>query len=253
MSVKCIVSWSGEKSRRIASYLTSFLSRVLPEVEWWISERSLEPGREWWPELRESLRCSRNAILCLTQENMDASWLLFEAGAVFKGDSEARIHSILFGRRKLEEPLREFQYTRFGGDDMRKMLDGMRERLNDPPSFTEVHERFDRYWDDLRKAVESECADWEKAAPVGLGAYMWFTSELGYEGDYVLRPEGTLVTPDGKSRGCDRWEYRDGKLWIYGYGKRRWQYTARGDLLWEGTRTAGPGQKGTAWLLKRPT
>src|SRR4030095_4547070 len=84
------ISWSGDRSRRLAKALSPLLSGAIPDLRVWMSD-ALEPGTAWLQELNEKLEESDVGVLCLTPENMDAAWLLFEAGALAKKFSKSRV------------------------------------------------------------------------------------------------------------------------------------------------------------------
>jgi hypothetical protein len=50
----------------------------------------IEPGEAWGPRLQSELEQSQFGILCLTAENFDAPWLLFEACAMAKKFESSR-------------------------------------------------------------------------------------------------------------------------------------------------------------------
>ena len=72
------ISWSGERSRTIATALQGFLTGLVPGVGVW-SSLLLEPGEKWDHEIEKKLQESRFFILCLTSENLAAPWIHFEA------------------------------------------------------------------------------------------------------------------------------------------------------------------------------
>ena len=76
------LSWSGQRSKAVAAALRSWLPLVLPAVEPWMSEEDIQAGRRWGAEIAAALDRSSFGIIVLTAENLDASWLMFEAGAV---------------------------------------------------------------------------------------------------------------------------------------------------------------------------
>jgi hypothetical protein len=61
------------------------LPKVIPELKdgLFVSEQ-LEKGIEWFTEIVKELEKARAGILCLPPENLQSSWLHFEAGALAK-------------------------------------------------------------------------------------------------------------------------------------------------------------------------
>ena len=104
------VSWSGELSRSIAELLKKWIEDVLQGVQVWISSRDIEKGAFWFGDLAASLEQTNVGIICVTHENKDAPWILFEAGALSKGLSTNRVMPLLIdlSTTDLRPPLSSF-------------------------------------------------------------------------------------------------------------------------------------------------
>jgi len=70
------------------------------------------------------LSSSNVGILCLTKDNIENPWILFEAGALSKNFDKANVCTILFNLETsdLTGPLTNFQATRFNKDDFKKLV-----------------------------------------------------------------------------------------------------------------------------------
>lgn len=75
------ISWSGALSEAFADLLSNWLPDVIQRVKPWISSQDIDKGSLWSSELTEAL-ATTIGVLCVTQENKDAPWLLFESGAL---------------------------------------------------------------------------------------------------------------------------------------------------------------------------
>jgi len=80
--VKVFISWSGNRSEAVAKALKNLIESVLPDVEGWLSSENLTPGTLWTPALLSQIARASYGILCLTSENVDRPWILFEAGGL---------------------------------------------------------------------------------------------------------------------------------------------------------------------------
>lgn len=80
--MRVFISWSGDRSKLLAEALHWLLRRVLQEVKPWVSLHGIKPGEIWFETLRTELGQTGMAILCLTNENAERPWIMFEAGAV---------------------------------------------------------------------------------------------------------------------------------------------------------------------------
>jgi hypothetical protein len=117
------ISWSGSLSKAVADLLDSWLSDVIQGVKTWLSSEDIEKGSIWSEELNEALTTTVG-IICVTQENKDARWLLFEAGALSKGLSKARVCPLLIDlqSKDLQPPLSRFNLTLPERDEMWKLI-----------------------------------------------------------------------------------------------------------------------------------
>ncbi len=80
--MKIFISWSGKRSRYIAEQLRAWLPKVLQFTKPWCSSEDIPVGSFWNEEVRENLKHSQFAIICLTKENIHSPWINYEAGAI---------------------------------------------------------------------------------------------------------------------------------------------------------------------------
>ena len=79
------ISWSGEKSRSVAEALRDWLPFVINAVKPWMSAADIEKGARWSSDLAYQLKETRAGIICLTRDNLEAPWVLFEAAPCQRG------------------------------------------------------------------------------------------------------------------------------------------------------------------------
>src|SRR4051812_12111371 len=118
--MKVFLSWSGERSRIVATALRKWLPDVVQAVEPWMSKHDIGAGSRWSKDIGQVLNDADFGILCLTSENYAAPWLLFEAGALAKRRDEARVVPYLIGIEPSDlpaGPLNQFQAKRATVDD----------------------------------------------------------------------------------------------------------------------------------------
>ena len=82
--MKIFVSWSGERSHGVAEALRNWLPHVIQGLQPWLSSNDIDKGARWATDIASHLEESRVGIICLTPENIDSAWILFEAGALSK-------------------------------------------------------------------------------------------------------------------------------------------------------------------------
>lgn len=111
--MKIFISWSGNRSKAVAEVLSDWIKCVLQASEPWISTQHIDRGSLWFTEINEKLRDISVGIVCLTQENKDKPWILFESGALAKGLSSNRVCTFLVDLypHDLTDPLAQFNHT----------------------------------------------------------------------------------------------------------------------------------------------
>ena len=107
------ISWSGNRSQKVAELLNDWLKCVIQAVNPWISTHNIDRGALWFTTISESLSNTKFGIICLTQENKNQPWILFEAGAIAKGVSANRVCTLLIDLKPtdVENPLAQFNHT----------------------------------------------------------------------------------------------------------------------------------------------
>jgi len=120
--MQVFISWSQERSRAVAEILARWLAQVIQAAEPWISA-DIEKGARWGPEISSRLESSRVGIICLTPENLESAWILFEAGALSK-TKDAYVCTFLLDLTPagVEPPLAQFQHTQFAKEDVLKLV-----------------------------------------------------------------------------------------------------------------------------------
>jgi len=155
--MKVFLSWSGDRSRKIAESFSDWLPQIIQALEPWISS-NIAKGSRSTPEISSELEKSKIGIICLAPENLDSNWLLFEAGALSKMN-ETKVCTFLLdlSPSDIKPPLSQFQHTIFTKDDIFRLIETINQQL---PSCGEksladktLHQIFDRCWPDLNGTI----------------------------------------------------------------------------------------------------
>lgn len=80
--LRVFVSWSTEPSREIAEAFQILLRKCVQSAEGWVSSRDIRPFSVWSQELDDQLAELVLGVLVITQDNLTAPWMLYEAGAL---------------------------------------------------------------------------------------------------------------------------------------------------------------------------
>lgn len=149
------ISWSGDRSRHVASALSSLIERTIPDARAWMSQQSIHPGARWEDTLRRVLNTSQYGVLCLTPENLNAPWLLFEAGSIAKNVEKAHVVPYLLGvtPADLDAPLGLFQSVDADEEGTWRLLRDVSLTLPEPIAEAQLRTAFAAAWPDFDRHV----------------------------------------------------------------------------------------------------
>jgi hypothetical protein len=122
--MKIFISWSGEKGRRVAKALKSFLQDVNQQLLPWFSDSDIMVGQRWGMELGTQLEATNYGIVCVTRESLSNPWPMFEAGALSKSVKGGTVCPYLVDltRPEVVGPLSQFQSKEANQDQTWELL-----------------------------------------------------------------------------------------------------------------------------------
>lgn len=126
-----------------------------------ISEHDIEKGSLWRSKLAGLLHKTKFGIVCLTPENQENPWILFEAGALSK--EENPLWTVLFGLKKSDiksGPLSDINHTSLDEiKDVERLIRDINDRLGEQTlSDQRLKDAFVMWWSKLEdhlKKIES--------------------------------------------------------------------------------------------------
>jgi hypothetical protein len=166
--MKVFLSWSGQRSKEVASLLSDWLCCVIQASRPWISTRDLDRGSLWFGEINDQLRDTTVGIICLTQENKNRPWILFEAGALAKGLSTARVCTLLVDLepKDIEDPLAQFNHTFPARESLLGLVKTLNGALGSDGLDTRILQQvFTTYWPQFEEGFNRIMESTEDAAP----------------------------------------------------------------------------------------
>lgn len=166
--MKVFLSWSGNRSKEVANFLSDWLCCVIQASRPWISARDLDRGSLWFGEINDQLKETSVGVICLTQENKNRPWILFEAGALAKGLSTARVCTFLVDiePKDIEDPLAQFNHTFPTREGVLSLVRTLNSTLGQGALDTRVLEQvFDTYWPQFEKKFKEILSRTEAQAP----------------------------------------------------------------------------------------
>lgn len=159
--MKVFISWSGQRSKSLAELLRAWIPAVIQAAKPYFSPDDIVKGSRWGAEVAAELEASRIGLLCLTPDNLDAPWIMFESGALSKSLGKSKVCPILFGvdPSDLKGPLVQFQAARFQRDEIERLVRMINGELGELSLASDVlADVFTMWWPKLEAAVRAELA-----------------------------------------------------------------------------------------------
>lgn len=151
--MQVFLSWSGNLSKQVADLLKNWLEGVLQGIKVWASYEDIDKGALWFGDVMKKLASTNMGIICLTKENKDAPWVMFEAGGLTKGLGPARVCTFLIDLdyRDLNAPLSQFHGTKFTKADLKQLIRTINKNLPSPVQLDEAKltKTFELWWNEL--------------------------------------------------------------------------------------------------------
>ncbi|MHB8122929.1 MAG: toll/interleukin-1 receptor domain-containing protein [Desulfuromonadaceae bacterium] len=156
--MKVFISWSGEQSRLFGEAIRDWLPAVLQKIRPYFTPADIEKGNRWSTDIAKELDSSSAGIFCLTRDNLESQWLMFEAGAISKRVDKTLVCPILFNlsNSDLKGPLTQFQTTEFNKNEIKKLINSLNRGLDTEKLEEKVlHDVFEMWWPRLEEKVAS--------------------------------------------------------------------------------------------------
>lgn len=149
--MKVFISWSGEKSKKVAELVDEWLQCTIQSSQPWLSSRSIDRGALWFSEITAELADTTIGIICLTKENKDKPWILFESGALAKGLNSNRVCTLLIDLdpADLENPLAQFNHTIYTKSSLQQLLNTINSLSEIPLKPSILEKVFEKYWSEF--------------------------------------------------------------------------------------------------------
>ena len=155
--MKVFISWSGNRSKIVARTLKVWLGDIFHDVEVWMSAHDINAGARWGSELSAVLEASSFGILCLTPENLDSPWIIFEAGSLAKTVDTARVVPYLLevSPTQVRFPLAQFQGVRADQTGTLRLVESLNSTQKNPLENERLQRAFAKWWPDLESKLNS--------------------------------------------------------------------------------------------------
>ncbi len=156
MKTTIFLSWSGSASKQIANTLSDWLSTLFVQgIDIWMSDERIQAGSRWTSDITQSLAQCSFGIICLTPDNRQAPWILFEAGALSNMGNTSMVIPYLFqlSPSDVEFPLAQFQSVESNKPGTWSLVDSINLTLEEPIDKTRLRLQFEKWWPELAESI----------------------------------------------------------------------------------------------------
>lgn len=153
--MKVFISWSGERSKGLALALREWLPMVLHYAEPWLSEADVEAGERWAQAVAKELSASNFGIICVTSENVNSPWVLFEAGALTKSLETSKVIPLILDLEfsDISGPLAQFQAKKLTRTGVAELVHSIQQSADDAIPKEREDQLFEALWPRLEASL----------------------------------------------------------------------------------------------------
>ncbi|MGD8782196.1 MAG: toll/interleukin-1 receptor domain-containing protein [Ignavibacteria bacterium] len=156
--MKVFISWSGKRSHQAAEALHELIPLKCQLVKTWLASEDIPPGKLWSEVLKNELRSNDMGILCITEDNINSDWLLFEAGALSQSPISQGVIPYLIGieNNNLPGPLSQYQALDSDERGTKKLFRFIFEKSKANLSSDQQNKIFNKFWPELNNRINDE-------------------------------------------------------------------------------------------------
>lgn len=153
--MKVFISWSGHRSKEIATLIHNWLEGVIQGCTPWMSAK-IPSGASWFTEIGSQLSTLDLGIVCLTPENKNKPWILFESGAIANKLNFEKVCTFLINLEPedIEQPLAQFNHTMPSKEGVKKLVETINKNTESPLKSDVLNKVFERNWPDFEENYE---------------------------------------------------------------------------------------------------
>ena len=166
--MKLFISWSGPKSKAVATALRGWIPSVINEVKPFMSAESIESGTRWQAIIAKELETTDFGLVCTTAANQEKPWLNFEAGALAKKLDDSRVVPIAIdlAPSEIRQPLGQFNGNPLTKEGVRKMLHSINAAADAPLDHQLLDKSIEVWWPELDREIKDLPSDSEGKSPI---------------------------------------------------------------------------------------
>lgn len=162
--MKVFISWSGELSKNIAEIFREWIPGVIQAVRPYYSPDDITKGTRWNSEIAKELDISKIGLICLTPDNLESPWIMFESGALAKNIDKSKVVPILFkvDPSDIKGPLVQFQASKFNKTDIKRVIKMINEELGEQGLSNDVFNNvFEMWYPKLEEKINQQLENYK--------------------------------------------------------------------------------------------
>ena len=154
--MRVFISWSGERSKGLAQAFREWLPMVLHYVDPFMSDADIDAGDRWNQVLAKELEACSYGIVCVTSENVNEPWVLFEAGALAKSLDTSKVIPVLLDLEfsDLTGPLSHFHATKLDVGGVGDVIHSLQASADSPLPEERANKQFEALWPGFKEKIE---------------------------------------------------------------------------------------------------
>lgn len=156
--MKVFLSWSKNTSHEVAKAFKEWLPLVIQSIDPYVSSEDIDKGARWSSEIAKELEECSFGIICVTKDNLEEPWLMFEAGALSKRMNDSFVCPFLLNvkRSDIKGPLAQFQSVAFEKKDVLNLLKTINGACKEASIGDSVLEKsFETWWPEFENKLKA--------------------------------------------------------------------------------------------------
>ena len=156
--MRVFISWSTERSKKLAAAIKQLIRHTTTAADPWFSEEDVLSGRLAIADIFRELEEARHGFLCLTNETRERSWPMFDAGALAREVGRANVVPVTLDYEPslVPGPLKEFQgHHARDKDKWLKSLRELNQKTSRPLDDDVLARLFDPAWAAFVEALDA--------------------------------------------------------------------------------------------------
>ncbi len=158
---RIFISWSLDQGRQLATLTKEWIESIFMTQKCFVSSEDICGGTDWWDEIKKSLDFASVGIFCITDDNKDRPWILYEAGRIAGRLKGKGVIPMVFGISAIppDNPLAKHQ-ARFCNKGKAQYLKVLEDINNYLPAEGKIRKKdwikkqFDQSWEEYGPRFE---------------------------------------------------------------------------------------------------